>query len=422
MAGGQATAGRVGKLYKRHGNWHADYRDAKGRRHRESLFTADIKVARERLRERELVGPADRASHRTLEGALTHLLDTVYAGRPAGTLSCYRQKARHLVRLLPAARRIDELDRGQIQQYAAARLEEKASHGSVHKELVVLRRALAESGIEGVVPKVSARYTPRTRHLTPAQLAAVLGQLNARRRLWVVAGAYTGLRDSELGRLAWEDVELERGWLRVRGTKTAAAFRSVPISPGLRPWLEAALPDPAAGPVLELWTNRRRDIAIAYWKVLGLKVPDYRKEGATAAGMPRLSPNDLRRTFASWMKQAGVDSLAVAHLLGHSSTRMVEMVYGRLNDAVYQGAIATLPAAPPRDADVSPSSARVARKRATGTDPRRGHRRRSAGDSASSGASRVPRDRVELPTRGFSGPDSAVDQPPAFTLLPGGKK
>ena len=43
----------------------------------------------------------------------------------------------------------------------------------------------------------------------------------------------------------------------------------------------------------------------------------------------RVSPNDLRRTFASWLKQASVDSFVVAQLLGHSSSRMVEMVYYR---------------------------------------------------------------------------------------------
>ena len=40
------------------------------------------------------------------------------------------------------------------------------------------------------------------------------------------------------------------------------------------------------------------------------------------------TPNDLRRTFASWLKQSGQDSLVVARLMGHTSTRMVELVYG----------------------------------------------------------------------------------------------
>ena len=51
-----------------------------------------------------------------------------------------------------------------------------------------------------------------------------------------------------------------------------------------------------------------------------------------------------RRTYASWMKQAGEDSAVVAKLLGHSSTRMVDAVYGRLNDANLMHAAALLPA------------------------------------------------------------------------------
>jgi hypothetical protein len=73
-------------------------------------------------------------------------------------------------------------------------------------------------------------------------------------------------------------------------------------------------------------------------------------EAAAAAKRPALAPmrsitpNDLRRTFASWLKQAGVDSMVVAKMLGHTTSRMVEMVYGHLNDATTIAAIAKLPA------------------------------------------------------------------------------
>jgi integrase len=46
--------------------------------------------------------------------------------------------------------------------------------------------------------------------------------------------------------------------------------------------------------------------------------------------------------FASWLKQAGVDSMVVAKLLGHTTSRMVELVYGHLNDATTQAAFAKL--------------------------------------------------------------------------------
>ena len=35
--------------------------------------------------------------------------------------------------------------------------------------------------------------------------------------------------------------------------------------------------------------------------------------------------------------------MTVAHLMGHSSTRMVELVYGRLSDETYQDAVAQMP-------------------------------------------------------------------------------
>ena len=60
-------------------------------------------------------------------------------------------------------------------------------------------------------------------------------------------------------------------------------------------------------------------------------------------GLARVSPNDLRRTFASWLKQAQVDSFVVAQLLGHSSSRMVELVYGRLDAKTLEGAVNRLP-------------------------------------------------------------------------------
>ena len=53
--------------------------------------------------------------------------------------------------------------------------------------------------------------------------------------------------------------------------------------------------------------------------------------------------NDLRCTFARWLKQAGVDSMVVAKLLGHTTSRMVEMLYGHLNDATTSAAIIKLP-------------------------------------------------------------------------------
>jgi integrase len=84
---------------------------------------------------------------------------------------------------------------------------------------------------------------------------------------------------------------------------------------------------PADQPVVGHWHNVRRDLA----------------QACDRARIERVSPNDLRRTFASWLKQAECDSLAVAKLLGHTSSRMVELVYGHLDQRALEQAVARLP-------------------------------------------------------------------------------
>jgi integrase len=56
---------------------------------------------------------------------------------------------------------------------------------------------------------------------------------------------------------------------------------------------------------------------------------------ATAAGIGKLAPYDLRHTAASLLSDAGVLNHELADLLGHTTTRMVEMHYRhRLSDSV----------------------------------------------------------------------------------------
>ena len=126
--------------------------------------------------------------------------------------------------------------------------------------------------------------------------------------------------------LRWEEhINLASGWALLPGTKTAKARRKVPIPEPLALALETITKH--SGAVVAPWANVCRDTAVACRKV----------------GIARVSPNDLRRTYASWMKKAGVDSAVVAKLLGHSSTRMVDLVYGHLGDENFITAAAKLP-------------------------------------------------------------------------------
>ena len=59
-----------------------------------------------------------------------------------------------------------------------------------------------------------------------------------------------------------------------------------------------------------------------------------------ARGIQAISASSsLRRTFASKLKQRGVDSMVVARLLGHTTSRLVDTVYGHLDLGTLRGAM-----------------------------------------------------------------------------------
>jgi integrase len=73
---------------------------------------------------------------------------------------------------------------------------------------------------------------------TPEEMRCILKQARKDVVPFVAIGAFGGLRTSEIMRLDWSEINLERGFILVRGMKTkTAARRLVPISETLRAWL-----------------------------------------------------------------------------------------------------------------------------------------------------------------------------------------
>jgi len=207
------------------------------------------------------------------------------------------------------------------------------------------------------------------------------------RQFWFVVAVQTGARVSELENLQWSHVDLETGWIRLPGTKTANAWRQIPISEELMGWLDSVPRRQREGYLVQRWPNYRRDLHVACRQV----------------GIKGISANDLRRTFCSWLLQAGQSTLVVARMMGHNSTRMVERIYGQLSMATYRDAINAMPVCTayvphPLSLDRTYETYETTRERKTET--------RNAGTQIDSGALFVPRDRIELPTRGFSVPCS----------------
>jgi len=316
----------MGRLYKRGATYWAYYSPGKGQYERKSLKTADREVAKHRLRALELGGSyepeaPDPATHgpqgKPLADSLTEYLATV---KVDATHKAYEQKARHLERVLGQQTDTGAIGRDAVEAYIETREDEEAHSNTIYKELVVLRGAFKHLGLPTTDwPKHKANYVPRKTYLTRPQFDGLMGQLQDERKQWLAIACYSGLRHSELESLTARHVDPTLGVLNVPGTKTKGARRVVPIKSELQPYL-SRLP-------VEPWSNVRRDLT----RAIDRADPSWPRRADKPDEPEPLTPNDLRRTFASWMVQAGVPLLVVARLLGHSTTRMVEAVYGQLD-------------------------------------------------------------------------------------------
>jgi integrase len=195
--------------------------------------------------------------------------------------------------------------------------------GTIHRELRTLREALkdaiAENRWEGTIPDMPDLgdvYKPRETVIDQPQSQRVLLALAPQWRDHFVLYRQLGLDRGELYRIAPGDIDWKRNELRVRGTKTEARDRVLPMPPEVAAILRARH---RQSPMFENWHNALRDLAKACQK----------------AGVPRCNFKDLRRSFATDLAKAGVSPLFLKDLMGHTTTRMLEQVYARVGKGAH---------------------------------------------------------------------------------------
>jgi integrase len=124
-------------------------------------------------------------------------------------------------------------------------------------------------------------------------------------------GAFAGLREAEIQRLDWHEIDLARGHIEIKAAKAKSARRRiVPIQPNLAGWLRpyAGL----TGRVVPAGARRKLDRV--------------REE----AGLARWPQNGLRHSFASYRLAAIHDAPRVSAELGHTSPQMLYSTYREL--------------------------------------------------------------------------------------------
>jgi integrase len=127
--------------------------------------------------------------------------------------------------------------------------------------------------------------------------------------------AYTGCRLSEAGGVTWGDVDLGRGIIHVRGTKTAAADREVPLIPVARKLLEKLYARQSA---INLEIRAKAEIDPASRVVPVAEAGTSLANACKRLDIEPLTHHDLRDAFATLAIEAGVDIPTVASWLGHA--------------------------------------------------------------------------------------------------------
>ncbi len=143
----------------------------------------------------------------------------------------------------------------------------------------------------------------------------------------------TGLRKSELCRLAWSDIDFENNFINIMNSQ-GNVYRSIPMNDELRTKL-LFLKDNYIIERKGLFVKRNREqMQYVFCHLDGSPIKTFRSSFERAvkkASLKKVTPHTLRHTFASHLVMSGVDLTTVKELLGHKSI-ITTMIYSHLSD------------------------------------------------------------------------------------------
>jgi integrase len=279
--------------------------------------------------------------------------DTRVNAKP-NTVEFHNDRAKHLLRLLKPET-LCTFTLASILKYTDARLAEGADRHTVQKEHRVLRQALKlayESGecpsdgthlkVDGFV-KTRHFYQPGDVWLSKvAYITALLAELPLEHRDEVMIYLNLGLRRREILTITPGRVDLVARVLRIEvlnevTLKNTGAERELPLNDAMvalfTRLLETAKP---GAPLFVEWASGNRHLSEAWERA--------RQQFLNDEDLPTsLCFNDLRRTFCSLLKNAGVTADDCAELLGHADLKMVRQVYGHTQMSRLAKAVTCLP-------------------------------------------------------------------------------
>lgn len=277
---------------------------------------------------------------------------TELIGRRPRTIESYRSGL--VLHVLPrlGAKQLREIDADDIVELARELYAEGYSAWTVDtilKPLKTLYRHAVRRDVVRASPfhklersELPRPWSPDRRVLNAAEIDRLLKAASPQYRIVLATAIFTGLRQSELLALRWQNIDSSAGFVRVRTAldrnrrhvplKTRAARRDVILVPTLADDLGDArarsrfsresdyiFPSSVGTPLI--WRNMSpRGLAPA----------------AEKASVGRVRWHDLRHTFASMLIANGANVLFVSRQLGHCSPDTTLEIYGHLWEGAEQ--------------------------------------------------------------------------------------
>ena len=251
---------------------------------------------------------------------------------------------------------LDEIGVEEVERYAAAKRSEGRIGATYTNKTLSTLSAIFKAAVRyGRVPRNPAEdvrvaacrfrgsYLDRAEAIVALLDAAAAldraGRVPPFRRALLATLVYAGPRINEALSLRWRDVDLARGTLALPGTKTENAVRTVDLLPVLRDELASY----AAG------RRERHASGFVFVSATGRKLGDDNVRNRVVApaaaaasvaleetGRPplpeKITPQSLRRTFASLLYAVGETPPYVMKQMGHSTPHLALAVYAQVMD------------------------------------------------------------------------------------------
>lgn len=290
---------------------------------------------------------AETGEGATFDDLMLAYLHQVTPAKRAPERDKYSAKA--LFRVL-TARKLDDIGAADVRGYIASRSRDGVSPATINREIGLMSAALnwANRELEWDAPNPwgsrRLREPPgRSRWLTDAEASALLKAAAGRqaRSPWledfIRLCLYCGLRPGEALELTWGRVDLGRNLIRFGAAdQKSGKLGSIPVNRNAREALLERARYRASYCPGSQWVFCRRD---------GSRVAAIKRSFSGAvkeAGLVDVHPHDLRRTFGSWLVQAGVGIERVSELLRHADVAITARVYAHLRPSDLAEATAVL--------------------------------------------------------------------------------